>query len=1272
MKQRLRAFLVFISVVLISLSATSQKVAYDSAEEIRWQSVQTFKIEDGLEISRLSFEGAYYPYLDIIPVFIKNYPVHTSSAKVSCRLQDEVYLPLTEQETSLLPDVEVPEKIRPVCDMTVVRGQPYVQVRLRPVRWNTEKNVFEKLVSFKVIIEVEDLPERYTNITRDIQNSVLRNGSWFKVRIDKSGLYKITYDELQQMGFDVSVNPHQIAVFGNGGGVLPEVNTDFRHKDLVENPIVVVGENDGSFDANDYILFYGQGPVTWKYNMLTGTFDYQTNYYDDYAYYFITSLDHNAKRIENQQPPSGGHDLLIDEFNDYACHELDERNLFKTGRTWFGEVYDFDITKEFVFDFPNLVKDNQSGYLHCAFAARAFSYNSMTIYVNNELEKSLTLGVVSSNDPYQLGRVKETNFHFTPDNDQLIVKTEYRRTSNSSIAYLDFIEVNVKRKLLMTEGQMMFRSADAGQDGQIVRYRLGNASSDLTVWDITDPVNPQKIQTQFSSGNLEFNAVADTLRQYIVFKNGAGLYQTEFVEPVENQNLHSVKNIDFLIVTYPDFMEEAKRLADFHRQNDGMNVYVTIPEKIYNEFSSGAQDITAIRDFVKHIYDQSDPGRKIKYLLLFGDASFDYKDRLADNTNFAPCWESIESMNIVNSIASDDYFGYLDDGEGGSSASRVDIGIGRFVVGTTEEAKAAVDKSIHYATNTQEVMQPWRNMITFAADDGDNNTHLRHAETLSDFVYENYPVYNVDKIYLDAYKQISTPGGQTSPDMNKAINDKIEKGTLIFNYNGHGGEAGLGHESIMQIADINSWTNYDKLALFITATCEFARYDDPTRVSAGEYVFLNKKGGGIALFSTARATFASSNLALNMAIYQNNIFEKTNGSYPCFGDVIMNSKVLGGNNDSKFVLLGDPALQLAYTDYGVKTVKINNHVVEEDVADTLRALAKVTIEGEVTDEAGNLLADFNGTVFPTVYDKFAEIETHGDENPSKTFYLRKNILFNGKTAVTNGRFNFEFIMPKDISYRYGGGRISYYVRNDSVDGSGYYENVIIGGFNETAEEDNEGPEITLFMNDTTFRSGDITDRNPDLLAYLFDESGINTTGNGIGHDILATIDDDQNKTYNLNDYYEADIGSFQKGTLRYPFSNLEDGPHVLSLRVWDIYNNSSTAYLEFVVMAEDEIVIENLINYPNPFISETNFVFDHNQSGQDLDVKIQIYTLSGQIIRTIEVQMNPESYKSVPVKWDGLNDNGSRISKGFYIYRVTVRKENGSTASETAKLVFLR
>jgi hypothetical protein len=371
-------------------------------------------------------------------------------------------------------------------------------------------------------------------------------------------------------------------------------------------------------------------------------------------------------------------------------------------------------------------------------------------------------------------------------------------------------------------------------------------------------------------------------------------------------------------------------------------------------------------------------------------------------------------------------------------------------------------------------------------------------------------------------------------------------------------------------------------------------------------------------------------------------------------------------------LLGDPALELAYPDYGVQTLYINQNIVVEDLVDTLKALEKVRVEGIVVDENGNHLNTFNGTLYPTVYDKFSEILTLGDNGTPTTFKLRQNILFNGKASITNGEFMFEFIVPRDIAYNYGAGRISYYLNNDNEDGAGYYEGVVIGGYNENATEDNQGPLIELYMNDTTFLSGDITDQNPVLLARVFDESGINTTGNGIGHDIIATLDSEQSQSFTLNKYYEADRDSYSSGNISYPFSNLEDGEHILSLKVWDIYNNSSTASLKFLVISTDRLTIQNLLNYPNPFTNSTNFVFDHNQSGQELDVKIYIYNSSGAQIKTIETQITPEGYKSAPIHWDGSTDAGGMIGRGFYVYRTIVKNQNGETAQDQSKLVFIR
>jgi hypothetical protein len=1262
----------YLIVLLCILPFAVEAIPFNFTEKLNWGPVQRVNIDSTYGFDRLMFEGAHYQGLDPVPHFRSNYPLHNNLVDLSVRLENMVFASVSEKENQLLSSVSRQEDFEATVSLAVSRKQPYASVDVLPLRWNKDLQTWEKLISFDIIIEVEDRWDEVSQKSSVVNNSVLASGDWYKVRIDRSGIFRITYQELEAMGFDVSVDPGRIALYGNGGGILPEKNNDFRHEDLVENPILVVGESDGSFDPGDYIIFYGEGPVVWKYNYITGSFHHQTNYYDDYTYYFITAKNASGRRVREMDQPEGDADISITAFTDYAYHEIDKVNIAGTGRIWYGEIFDFNSTQEFSFSFPNIVK-TEEGEFRADFASVAGTSNAFQIFINDQLEKTVSMPTIPGGSPYQKAKDKSTGFDFLPASSNVIVKLVYQRSSNSSTGYLDFFDLNVKRQLRMSGNQMMFREYLKPDDYNIATYTVNEMSGDVTIWDITNAVNPRKVKGQLSGGTFSFKSNVDSTRQYIAF-NGQEYYTTEFVEKVANQNLHQVNNIDYLIISPDKFLEEANRLANFHSEHSGLKVFITTPEKIYNEFSSGSKDITAIRDFTKMLYDNSDAGQELKYLLLFGDASYDYKDIIPDNNNLIPCWESEKSLNIVHSIATDDYYGYLDDGEGdpNSNSNYVDIGIGRFVVSTLEEATMAVDKSIHYASNSDDVLGPWRNLVTFVADDADNNLHLNHGETLSDYIYENYPVYNIDKIYVDAYKQVSTPSGQRAPEVNRAINTRMEQGTLIMNYNGHGGEIGWGHERFLEIADINSWTNYDMMPIFITATCEFSRYDDPTRVSAGELVFLNEKGGAIALFSTARATFASSNLALNMAIYEDNLFTKVNGDYPCFGDVIMNSKILGGDNDKKFILMGDPALKLAYPEYWAETIRINEKLIIEDIRDTLSALSQVRIEGEIMDDDGKDMPDYAGVIYPTIYDKYSEIVTLGDESSPTTFNLRQSVLFNGKASVTNGKFTIDFIVPKDIAYKYGGGRISYYLKSETQDGHGFYENIVIGGYDDAANEDNEGPEIRLFMNDTTFLSGGKTDQNPVLLARVADESGINTTGNGIGHDIMATLDADNTQSFVLNQFYEADIDSYNGGQISYPFRNLSEGEHTLSLKVWDIYNNSSTAYLKFVVVNGANLIVENLLNYPNPFMQSTSFVFDHNQSGQDLDVKIEIFNSMGTLVKTLETRMNPEGYRSDPIVWDGTTDSGGQIGRGFYIYRVVVRAEDGSTQQDQSRLVYVR
>jgi len=1218
---------------------------------------------------RLSFRGASFSAPDALPVFTKVQSIHSARVQLQAKLTNTNIQPVDAVTAQWLSGKGFADTVfRLRVNLSVSRNQPYAVVYLVPVRWNPKIKRFEKLLSFKVNISVKDLPAVTGTIKRQIlSSSVLASGKWFKIRIDKSGVYKLTYNDLKSMGFPVDGDPANIALYGNGGGVLPEKNNTPRPAGLTENPIEVVDGGDGSFDAGDYILFYGVGPVVWEYNTATGQFTHQNNYYDDYAYYFLTSGSQPGLRIR-QESVSGTPDKEVNSFTDYAFHELDERNLGGTGRTWYGEVYDFTTSYTFDFDFSHVIKTKKA-YLKTAFVSKAFSSNWFLIYTNGLLQKTLNMPI-TGNSGYDVGKGGSTQFEFDPAADKISVKTVFQRSSSSSVGYLDYIDINVQRELIFEGGQMEFRNLFSS--GNIARYHL-QTSDNVEIWDISQPLSPQKMNTQQVSGEFIFDTDVATYKAFVAF-DGSDFYSPEFVEEVENQNLHAIKNIDYLIVAYSDFLDEARRLADFHRQKDGMEVYVTTPQKIYNEFSSGARDVTAIRDFVKHIYDQSDAGKKLKYLLLFGDASYDYKDRLPDNTNFVPCWESVNSLNTISSVATDDYFGYLDDGEGTSNSDRVDIGIGRFPVDTPEEAKEAVDKCIRYDSNTPQTMGPWRNRLTFVADDGDYNRHLNDAETLAKYINSHYPVYGLNKLYLDAFPQISTPSGQRAPALNEAINSSIDEGTLIFNYSGHGGEVGLGHERFLTIADINSWTNKDKLTVFITATCEFTRYDDPERTSAGELVFLNPNGGAISLFTTTRATYASANLALNMAIFRDNLFEKVDGDYPCFGDVIMHAKVLGGDNDKKFVLIGDPALKMAFPKDKAKTTYINAKAVVEGTPDTLKALSRVRIQGEITNDDGQKINDYNGTVFSTIFDKKSEISTLRTDPDSRvtTFCMWNSILFKGEAAINNGAFDFSFVVPKDIAYKFGEGRISYYFDNGQSDGHGYNENIIVGGFDEQAAQDTVGPDIRLYMNDSSFSPGDVTHADPVLYARLSDQSGINTTGNGIGHDIIATLDDDPAQSYNLNAYYVADEGDFTKGTVSFQLKGLSNGEHVIRLKAWDLYNNSSSAELSFVVEPSSKLVIEHLINVPNPVTGATDFVFEHNQAGKELKVNIDIFKLDGRRVKNLQMELTPGGFTSGRIHWDCTTDTGKKISRGIYVYQLQVTTADGQTKFLRNKLVFIR
>jgi hypothetical protein len=1271
-------FHVFIlSLILCTGSLHSQSVNFTG--KLHWDRVEYVKINREDSFSLISFSGStnLSDQYGTLPVFTKRFELANGLNEPDVKFVNMKFAAFSPEEVKIMRDtMKIGKEILIEKSIAMERRIPFLTVCFMPIRKNPSTGLFEKIISFEILITYSAVMEPAVAKSDGgyKSNSVLANGTWFKLQVNATGIYKLSYSDLQKMGINAgSVDPRNIRIYGNGGGMLPEANAASRIDDLQENAIFVSGEADGQFNDGDYLLFYGESPDIWSYDPKDRLFHHSKNVYSDYSYYFLTYDNGPGKRIGSQPSAPQPSTDIIDRFNDYAFYEKDDINLIKSGREWFDkDIFDITTTRQYSFSFPNLDESNPAIIRADVVARSTSGSTSFTVMAGSQKVMTLPVGSVSSDWLSEYGKRAIVTDTLYPSGNSIDIKLIYNKNGHEATGYLNYLELNVMRLLRMSGSQMVFRSVFAAKKDKVYEYNLASNGQQLTLWDITSPGDVKNIIPSQTGAQYLFRMASDTLIHEFIAFDGSSFNSVNSAVRIDNQDLHGAGSFDYVIITHPDFLDQAEKLAQFHRNHDQFSVLVTTPDKIYNEFSSGAQDITAIRDFIKMIYDRPGSSQTLKYLLLFGDASYDYKNRLQNNTNFVPSYEAPESLDPIDSYVTDDYFVLLDQSEGQAASGALDIGVGRFVVQTVAEAEEAVAKIEHYCENSDTVKNDWRNVISFVAEDWDSNLHLNQTEELTDIIDQNYQDYNVDKIYLDAYQAESTPGGLRNPEVNDAINKRMAKGALIMNYTGHGGELGWAHERVLEIPDIKSWTNLDNMPAFMTATCEFSRFDDPSFVSAGEWVFLNPNGGGIALFTTTRATFAGSNSALSHNFY-NNVFNKIDGRYPKMGDLILEAKnATGGSaNSRKFVLLGDPALQLAYPEESVVTTSINNKSISL-TPDTLRALAEVTVSGEIRDDAGMIISGFNGTLFSTVFDKFSEVSTLGNTGgPITTFYLRKNIIYKGKVEVSEGKFTFTFIVPKDIAYNYGIGKISYYARSQDTDANGYESNLIVGGYNNSADLDNLGPEIKLYMNNTDFVYGGITDQNPDLYAVVKDTSGINTVGNGIGHDLTAILDENSQEAKILNDYYVSDINTFKSGKVVYPFTNLSDGLHSVTFKAWDVYNNSSEATIEFIVVSSAEFALQHLMNYPNPLKDHTTFSFEFNQTSSALYAEIMIYSINGNLIKTIHQQINSNGYRSQQIEWDGTTDGGGKIYSGIYVYILKLTLPDGSAVHQSSKMVVI-
>lgn len=1260
--------IIFTFFIILSIHSVAFTQGIQKKIVLNWKGVQSVQGINYKSVSAMCGEGLNNnPAQNFTPEYVEKFTLPANVGSCDILITHTEWEPVSEEQLSLLTyPLRPAETLSPVINYGNERGTKMAMLTMVPVVLNPEGGIM-RLKSFTIDLVYVPATQKNADLKSSsyASHSVLAQGNWYKIQLNKTGIYKMTYADIQAMGIDMaSVNPAKIRLFGNGGGLLPEANNSIRYDDLTENAISVKTANAGVFAPGDYILFYGTGPDKTTYNKAIHKFEHTFNIYSDFTFYFLNFDGADGLRIKDQEQSVLAPTFTCTNFTEAVFYEKDLFNLIKSGKDWVGERMDsnmpvFEIPE---YTFPNLTAGKQA-WIRYRLTARAPSATSFLVKVNG-----VTVSTPSCLNYSDYIYATETIGikSFFPETEKVKVAFQYNGTG-STIGWLDWFELNIPRDLKFTGGQMAFADPFSVLTGRITEFQLQASSSAVSIWEVTDPLNVKHVVAGFQSNVSSFVLPTDSLRQFVAWDNTTFLSAT-FKEKVINQDLHGIASADLLIVTHKDYLEQANRLAEHHRTFDGMTVAVVVNEQVYNEFSSGAPDIVAIRDLASMLYHRPETDKKLKYLLLFGDGSYDLKERYPINTNRVLTFQSKESLSTVTSYACDDFYGQMDADEGLDATGLIDIGIGRFPVDDLDQAKNAVDKCISYATNTNESLGDWRNKICLTTDDGNQNTHFGQAEnTLAPLLEELGPVYNVTKIYMDAFTQISTPYGERCPDVNAAINTTVGNGVLVMNYTGHGGEIGWADESILTVPEIVAWTNFGKMPVFITATCEFSRYDDPERVSAGEHVFLNPLGGGVALFTTTRLANAGTNIGLNKYFYES-LLTKTNGEYPRFGDVISYAKNKFTDSSVEyirnFVLLGDPALKLAYPRYNVITTQINGKELSQD-PDTISAMTQAEIKGIIADDAGNKLNSFSGIVDVKVFDKVRLLTTLGSDPTDwpASYKVQDNLIYQGRATVTNGDFTASFIVPRDIDYSYGPGKISYYAHNETTDANGFTKQLIIGG-SGNENTDNTGPQIALFMDNTNFKNGGITNDTPFLIAQLSDASGISTISNAIGHDIVATLDGDNSSAVVLNSFYTADIDSYTSGVVEYKYSQLTEGEHTLTLKAWDVFNNSSEATIRFVVNKNMQITITSMNVFPNPFRDEVNVEFEVNLFDSPVEAYLEVFNINGSLISSTDSELLlSKGYKAGTLTWDGLTASGNRVPPGVYL--ISIRAANGN--SETVK-----
>ena len=1089
--------------------------------------------------------------------------------------------------------------------------------------------------------------------------SVLASGSWWRVGVKVSGIYRLNSSNLPQLlghSFD------SIAVYGGDGLQLSENNAVTPIDGLQRVPIWVSDANgNGLFDQGDYLLFYGEGVETWRYSVEDQRFEAQVHAYSNSNYYFVTTNSRLAPlRVDTLTVTSSAAlDVTTHTVVDWRNSDL--VNIFHTGQVWLGEKFTNSVPNRSVsLGLPSAPVAGSSIKCRYAMASVASTPGVFSLRCNGEQ----VLSTISQNTVYTT--VIEQFAH--SGGNRVDFDFNYTSTDPMATGYLDYVEINAEVPLTFSSSQTFVRNSQINSSATL-RYNISSAPSGLRVWRVDGQVC--ELPAEVADGVARFVDSAEVAHTYVAFYPNSAFLSPTTVEVVENQDLTSGPSVDYVIVAHPQFLTQAELLAELHRSVDSLTTLVVTPEQVFNEFSSGKQDPMAIRSLLRNMATR-DSSRAPRYLLLFGKGTYDHRNILGSTLPTVVTYQTPFSFDEDGrSYCTDDAFGYLGPNEVGTNSETLDVAVGRIPARSDDEANHMVDKILGYVNKrdltSDNPRGDWRNYVTLLADDADPSspfdTAFAHSsEYTARLIKARYPHYNIDKIYADSYVQTSGAIGSYYPDVDNALKRRMDYGCLLINYIGHGSTDYIGTERYIELDDISNYANTDKLSFLVTSTCTFGRYDLPDGLCGAE-AFLSARGGGVGIISASRPISHTESFNTNVCLMVLN---------PNFtvGEALRQSKNATPVSHS-ISLLGDPAMRLSFPNRQVVVTHINDSAVSINNNDSAMVLSRVKISGEIRDDSGIRDDNFDGVIYPLVFDREIKTHTLANDNPGTelAFTQQKSILYKGVDSVRGGRFEYSFIVPRDVAYQYDFGKLSHYARSGSNDASGEYTRLLFGGLDQTVDIVASRPEIRLFINDTNFRTGGITNESPTLFALLADSVGINAVGSGLGHDITATLDGNPNSVVVLNDFYETDLADSRCGSIAYTLKQLSPGLHSVELKAWNIFNYSNTASITFRVRSSDTLVVAEPLCYPNPSTEAVSFSLQVNDPERVAKVVLQIFDMFGQCVALFEPDPDPSSYVIGPLRWNFTSHTGAKLPTGLYVARFLVTTTDGEVMAATTKCV---